>query len=570
MKNKAFSVSWKWRHYGVDPHYLKKYYQEGLDDYKNCKGVRRLGKALQWRPDPWRDINEKPRKYRSWKAHSRCRHQWEKHEDPGCNYAYNWRYYGNNSVIQMDHQRDWILERLRKKSVCVFDFHHDKGLEDALNELAYRGICSYKWLKHDLVEATLIVQENAKPKPKKGIGEKKQKGKYRRRAEQGERRRMRKEAIMAVQERIKRASRKGGFGVSRPFVIFNAHPDAANMTPYDLLHAAAKEDRIKSVTRRHKASINLLKNYSYYRMKPKAHCFLKPFEHDYKQFHTMLGQCCVWLTGHRPCEYPAWTIGMLTNQPLQEEVARRLWGWMLGDTCVRDVYGLSKNEVHEIMSLSSSIDNEQEAVVAAIAVARHCKKTLSFNLAKQIPVFGDVIYDPIKRDFIRKLVEWLVAVDANPMAAKLHDMLDFFFRSGVWRDSNFSFKGRTLQRVEQLMMQWHQDNIRRGGMSMTEFMAKWKKHDFDCKTESYNFKELLSASELMEEGQKQHNCVFSYRDLCKRGTSAIVAMRGVHNLTLEIRERRIVQIRGACNRLPYPEELRAIRQYASLKNLIIA
>ena len=567
MKNKAFSISWKCRYYGVDPHCLEKYYQKGLDDYKNCKGVRRLGKALQWRPDPWADINEKPRKHRSWKAHSKCRHQWEKHEAPACNYE---RYYFDESVIQMDHQRDWILECLRKKSICVFDFHHDKGLENALNALAYRGICTYEWLSQNSVEATLIVQENAKPKPKKGTGEKKQKGKYRRRAEQVERRKRRKEAIMAVNERIRRASRKGGFGVSRPFVKYEAHTRPVNMPRYLILHSAAINDRIKGITRRHTSSINLLKNYSYYRIKPKAHCDLKPFEHDYRQFHTMLGQCCVWLTGHRTCEFPAWAIGMLTRQHLPGDVTRRLFGWMLGDTYVRDVYGLSKNEVHEIMGLSASIDNEQEAIVAAIAAARHCDQTLSFYLTKQIPAFGNVIKAPIMRDFIRKLVEWLVAVDVFLMPSKLHDLLDFFFRSGVWRDSDFSFKGRTLHSVEQLMMQWHQDNIWRGGMSKTEFMEKWEKHDFDCKTESYDFKELLSASELMEEGQKQHNCVFSYRTLCKLGTSAIVSMRGVHDLTLEIRGRCIVQIRGACNRLPYPEELRVIRQYASMKNLIIA
>ena len=302
----------------------------------------------------------------------------------------------------------------------------------------------------------------------------------------------------------------------------------------------------------------------------KSRCGLGEFDHDYKQFHTALEQCCVWLTGRRICEFPAWGLGMLTSKRLPDVVSNRIWDWMLGVTYVRDVYGLSKNEAHEIIRLPASINNENEAIVAAIAAARHCDETLSMNLVKEIPVFGSLVNNPTRCNFVRRFVEWLIAVGANPIAGKLHDILDYFFRSGIWRDAEFSFKGRTLRRVEQLMREWHQDNIQHGGVSMKELMEKWAKHDFDCEVKYYQFQELLSAKELLDEGKRQHNCVFSYRSLCKSGVSSIVSMSGAGHLTLEIRERRIVQIRGVCNRLPYPEEMRIIRQYASLKNLTIA
>ena len=587
MKNKAYKVTWKCRGYGVDPHRLEKN-MDGLEEYKYCKGVRRLYKAMQWRRDPWEDISEKPRKYRSWKAHSKCRHQWERHEPPAIESEWSWDKDGSKG----DHLRKWVMDCLKKKRVCIFNVHHDKGLENFLENCENWEI---KYLGHGLIKVTLLIQETVKPKPKKIPGEKPQSGKNRRRAKRRERMKRRNASILAVKERARLASRKGGKGVSRPRVPYmlkrrirhfgvkkstgvysprmqcNAKSKVVvRLTRYDALYAAALEDHIKGVVRKNSPSTYLLKNYSSYRKMAKTRCGLDEFDHDYKRFHTALEQCCVWLTGRRVGEFPAWCIGMLTEAGLPEDVARRLWSWMLGDTYVRDVYGLSKNEAHEIIRLPASINNENEAIVAAIAAARHCDETLSMNLVKEIPVFGSLVNNPTRCNFVRRFVEWLIAVGANPIAGKLHDILDYFFRSGIWRDAEFSFKGRTLRRVEQLMREWHQDNIQCGGVSMKDLMEKWDKHDLDCEVKFYQFQELLSAKELLDEGKRQHNCVFSYRSLCKSGVSSIVSMSGAGHLTLEIRERRIVQIRGVCNRLPYPEEMRVIRQYASLKNLTIA
>ncbi|MBO4513719.1 MAG: PcfJ domain-containing protein [Victivallales bacterium] len=582
MKYKAYNVTWKCRGYGVDPHRLEKY-MVGLEEYRYCKGVRRLGKALELRPDPWEDINEKPRKYRSWKAHSKCRHQWERHEPPAIEGGWSWDEDGSKG----DHRRKWVMDCLKKKGVCIFNVHHDKGLENFLENCENWEI---RRLGHGLIEATLLVQEAVKPKPKKNPGEKRQSGKSRRRAKHRERIKRRNASILAVKERIRLASRKGSKGVSRPNVPYKCGRACAKkgsavnkfakyiaksyvVSPssrYGILCVAAFEDHIQGIARRDSPASYLLQNYSCFRQMAKTRLGLDEYDQNYKLFHTVPEQCCVWLTGRRVSDFPAWCMGMLTEARLAEDIAKRLWNWMLGITSVRDVYGLSKNEAHEIFRLPASINNENEAIVAAIAASRHCDETLAMNLTKQIPSFGRVVNDHARCSFVRKLVEWLIAVNANPIAGKLHDLLDYFFRSGIWRDSEFSFKGRTLQRVEQLMREWHQDYIEHGGMSREEFLKKWDKHDFDCNVKLYQFQELLSAGELLAEGKRQHNCVFSYRDLCRSGMSSIVSMRGVENLTLEIRARCIVQIRGVCNRLPYPEEMRVIRQYASLKNLTIA
>ena len=587
MKYKAYNEGRERRH----SHFMGKCLGKHLDDAEEY-GVIKHGQRLvneYWKKfyDSWDGPYSRPNR-RCWKAHCKCRHQWERHEAPAIESKWCWDPDGSKG----EHLRKWVMDCLKKKGVCIFNVHHDAGLEDFLERCENWDI---RYLGHGLMEVTLLIQDAGKPKHKESPGEKRQSGKSRRHARRRERMKRRKASILAAKERARLASRKGGKGVSRPRVPYvcksrvrhfvgkngtgvyrpsmkcNAQGETLEYwTSYDAIYAAALEDHIKGIVRKNSSASNLLRNYSSYKPMAKSRCVLGEFDHDYKQFHTALEQCCVWLTGRRVCEYPAWGLSMLTSNRLPDVVSKRIWDWMLGVTYVRDVYGLSKNEAREIIRLPASINDENEAIVAAIAAARHCDETLSKNLIRQIPVFGGLVNDPTRCDFVRRLVEWLIAVRANPIAGKLHDILDFFFRSGVWRDAEFSFKGRTLRRVEQLMREWHQDNIQHGGVSMKELMEKWAKHDFDCEVKYYQFQELLSAKELLDEGKRQHNCVFSYRSLCRSGVSSIVSMRGGANLTLEIRERRIVQIRGVCNRLPYPEEMRVIRQYASLKNLTIA
>ena len=78
----------------------------------------------------------------------------------------------------------------------------------------------------------------------------------------------------------------------------------------------------------------------------------------------------------------------------------------------------------------------------------------------------------------------------------------------------------------------------------------------------------------MNEGQAQHNCVFSYRNVCLSGRTSIVSMQGGSQnkcITIEINNasRSIVQVRGVCNRPATNAEMRIISSYASAKNLSI-
>ncbi len=575
--------------------------------------------------DPWIWEPAPQRKYRSWKAHSKCRRQWEKHAVP-LDFAYC---IGDYRAIVRDHNRKWIVERLKEKKTCIFNIHHDENMMDLLYELSGEGVCTDpEFVANGMYEVTLLKHEPGVPHEKTSRGDKGIASKYARRHERRERQKVRREAMEAVAERTRRASRRSADGLAKPplpaelFVSLNPHPakpqkfthTVAPLSAFDRLLKDAKEDHIKGCSRRNRACINLLQNYSHYQDAAKSRIGLAPYEHDYHGYQNTLEQCCVWLTGRTPNEFPPWVFAFLTNAQQQPPFARSVLSWAIGRSSVRDSYGLSRNEVHEILHLPETIENEAQAIVASIALARHCDIALTDELVKQVPTFC-VIFENGKRETIRGLCEWLGSLAAPPTAEQLHDILDYLFRGGVGDDPLFSFKGRTLHSMECHIRQWHCElqqlheleveiarerrrqmedanrreaafNIgvhRRAGrhtvaspLMQALLSTSWRRRDYDyVHKNSYIFQEITNGKALMDEGNAQHNCVFSYRQACLSGNTSIVSIRGVstkEHLTIEINNstRKIVQIREVCNKLPSKDEMRVVRIFASAKNLSIS
>lgn len=90
---------------------------------------------------------------------------------------------------------------------------------------------------------------------------------------------------------------------------------------------------------------------------------------------------------------------------------------------------------------------------------------------------------------------------------------------------------------------------------------------------TYAITELISSSELEEEGAAMNHCVATYRPLCQSGQSSIWSLsvedavgKVDRLLTLEVRNwgRLIIQARGRFNRVPEPDELRILSLWASV------
>lgn len=82
------------------------------------------------------------------------------------------------------------------------------------------------------------------------------------------------------------------------------------------------------------------------------------------------------------------------------------------------------------------------------------------------------------------------------------------------------------------------------------------------------------AEDVIDEGQKLHHCVGSYVNRVRRGETKICFMREIANptlplITLEIRDGKLTQYRGCCNRGPTEKEMKFIREYAKAKEITV-
>ena len=568
------------------------------EGHPNDKTAHRLSRNFRTLDDWDRNDHGRSENYRSWKRHSKCRRQWVEHDCPVIDPQIACYELG------LDHWRKKILRELQQHETCAFHIADDEFLRDALESLIDDGHCTiirlvdYGRLIHAngtdisygrfLWDASEIEIKLATPYrqavshklriPREAVAEHLDSRRERRKAKQLALKR-RRQAIAAVKERRARARRNGhADGLVRPpldtaLLVPPPRPSAKSMPHLGELYRDAKAARLRGISRSNQRCLNLLENYSQYRKTAKTICGLAPYEHDYRKFHNALESCCVWLTGRRSAEFPPWVLGLLTEAPSPEIPFRRILGWVLGNASVRDCYGLSKNEVKEILHLPATIRSEPQAIAAAIARARHCDIHLTTLLAKQTPALCN-LFEERNRAFLRNAAGWLNALPAQPTDGKIHDLLDFFFRSGLSENPLFSFKGRTFQRVEALMMQWHQQEKQQAMRHELELHWSYRGYSYQGDG-NHVFRELTTGQALLDEGEAQHNCVFSYRHACVSGHTSIVSMRSLltsARLTIEIdnSKRRIVQIREVCNRLPTNEELRVVRNFASAKNLAIS
>jgi len=150
---------------------------------------------------------------------------------------------------------------------------------------------------------------------------------------------------------------------------------------------------------------------------------------------------------------------------------------------------------------------------------------------------------------------------------------------------NFSLKQRTVESLLRNVERWHTDL----GHEAKAGSLHWKKSevaDFNFvegEAKSKNMKvrkikELLNSSQLVAEGRAMKHCVATYAHSCHKRMSSIWTMAqeskdGIVKLTtieVNVKLKRIVQIRGKANRLPTTEEKKIISRWADQSGLTLA
>ena len=160
---------------------------------------------------------------------------------------------------------------------------------------------------------------------------------------------------------------------------------------------------------------------------------------------------------------------------------------------------------------------------------------------------------------------------------KINDLVDFI-NAEKTANANFNIFGNgwTLSSLTKRMHDWHYQLSR--AKKMGSF--SWNGHDFkdfefirnegELNCEHWTLTQIKTSKELLEEGSKQHHCVYGYKDLCLNGSTSIWSLKvnGKRKVTIEVRSNRsIVQARGFANRKTTGEEDNLINQWARTNDL---
>ena len=139
---------------------------------------------------------------------------------------------------------------------------------------------------------------------------------------------------------------------------------------------------------------------------------------------------------------------------------------------------------------------------------------------------------------------------------------------------NFTMKGRTPMSLLNQSEAWHQVTMMNAHRLKQH--GEWEPSNipdglFNNGDYKYEIIQLVTAGELVQEGNRMHHCVASYANSCSKGHCTIFSFRvtnyqlklkGESEITLEIRNKTLVQARARYNKKPHEYYMRMVKDWA--------
>lgn len=193
------------------------------------------------------------------------------------------------------------------------------------------------------------------------------------------------------------------------------------------------------------------------------------------------------------------------------------------------------------------------------------------------PLGGDLGH----ASYWRPVLHWLVNQWDELLEAEVEELVAFVARQ---RNDGFSIRGRTPASMRRLMRAVPRAlpacegrdtasvlprDWTRSGLAGFVYPGPWSL--MGTASPRWRIVELLDAEALVAEGRALHHCVASYRAKCAAGYASIWSLRRERwgmapepYFTIEVdpHTRRVVQIRGECNRRVHGESRRIIAMWA--------
>jgi hypothetical protein len=154
----------------------------------------------------------------------------------------------------------------------------------------------------------------------------------------------------------------------------------------------------------------------------------------------------------------------------------------------------------------------------------------------------------------------------------LTDMIDYLEYMKFSSNDTYSLKGRTSVTLQRAAQIWHGRVFYEDHKLLRKL--KWtglpKEFDlsFDYKKNEYKCVQLISGEELYQEGEAMQHCVITYTHSSRQSHCTIWSLQIKNDisfariLTIEVREKVIVQARKLQNRLPRKKDMEVLREWA--------
>lgn len=197
---------------------------------------------------------------------------------------------------------------------------------------------------------------------------------------------------------------------------------------------------------------------------------------------------------------------------------------------------------------------------------------------------GRRLHDRAGEEFWQTVLAWFCA---NPMLphSEVAPLADYIaFRRG--QEAGFSMKGRSVLALLRAMRAWHGELARaqatRGrvfapsGLEAMDLDRSRRDTHGSQIVEVWHFREVLDAKTLADEGRAMGHCVYSYASSIEKGECSIWTLSleddtgHWRRLTIEIRDRQIVQARGRFNKPAEARDHVALRAWAGRNRLGLA
>lgn len=238
---------------------------------------------------------------------------------------------------------------------------------------------------------------------------------------------------------------------------------------------------------------------------------------------------------------------------------------------------LTRKEIYYFMFKVESLNITEAILEARLLNAGVNQKIIEWVL-KRPYTFADtngIRQNPA--DFYKPALNFLFYLVKNDVRNnELDELLDYFVGTSTQRKRDGveleQFLSRSINTIRQASNEWHINQAKEKNKKFLVWEGMYPQFTVHGAEDTFDFIELTTSTELLNEGRKMRHCVGSYASRCVNGSTRIVSVKknGVSHITLELNRNAIIQAKLKLNAYPSKSDEYLIQKFAVEHNLKVA